>query len=410
MHISSNILEIIQLELDFERNLRKMSMKNSLILVCVVSAALNLFVNAEPVEDDVCNDKDGVELWDFDDIVRLNQLWRSKQSCSPYYQQMVEELQVLVEHSQLCSPEKINAIRVFHRKYISQNKYENYKRPRTTPKVVDVFFKLYSWNLSKVCKQNIVESLKSIHLEEVEEQEKLEAKKLLSRLGVDKISASQQTVNDYDDVSLVWDILGDYLLNNDIREFNAYVVDDPENDNGGKGRAFVKMSNPEPILDFQCRCKQRFKPIYEQTLMSVVHLANLGYSAKSKSLTDTWNSLRDSPEVKSLYGITQLCENILPIRVYKDVSLAEDSISLISIFEANKLSKEQSKSCNLQQVVYDASSNKLDVNLDSVDQDEARKQIEDTNFALDTRRRAAKRFFRLTLGRFRHNLLDKIRG
>jgi hypothetical protein len=264
----------------------------------------------------------------------------------------------------VCSAKKIDLIEDYHNRFVTteaeQAKIRQEQGMEMGLPMLNMFFMHYAMEVNAICQTTLIDNLinfkrdlKDISDKKMNEKvlkfnENLQFLKngpfderfdgLLSQL------MKMFSVEQYDDVVMIWDALeatflsesGECTKNIEVQrgEERAPVTDEPI-------RMFIKVKNAKNLIAIQEHCRLHLKPFYSKLIMPVMRLANLGYSNNGERFEIELRELRSNPNVKRWYAATQLCEVLLPIKVYEDVSMEIKDIIVLKREEAEELEQQQ---------------------------------------------------------------------
>ena len=239
-----------------------------------------------------------------------------------YLESLIDLEQVVSEANEdACGEVKIKLIEDFHRKYVSKvSKYvRQQKRGNKAPKMAKMFFMQYASKVSDICEQGAVSILeKNKRPIDHDELSKLnQMKHFTDMLGMSDLSKG------YKGTYLFWNMVDSLGLEAD-KKFARYLDEGPM-------RLNVQMKEGRSIRGVQAMCQYKLRPFYSRVILPVLRLVDMGYYPESERL------LADEPKMRSLYLATQICETLLPLRVFEDQELGGDQLVALERDEAKKL-------------------------------------------------------------------------
>lgn len=322
-----------------------------------------------------------------------------------------------VSNTNVCSDKKITLIENYHNKYVSTNKdhvkirLEN--KSREAPQVLRLFFMHYAMEVDAICKRHFINNLewdlkeKFGHIEEFQRIGDDKKDEMFS-VALEKFT-SMYHVSDFEDVILFWNLIDGSVEaaqseSGEARDGGSEL--DFDKKTGEPIRLMAKVKSMGPMRELQATCLNKYKPIYSKLLLPIIRLADLGYTNSGEQFKVELEELKNNPTVKHWYAITQLCEAIIPMKLYEDSSLGDKDIVMITKEEADYLEEEldEEREADELQVAeaieYEPSTNSMeqvDV-LESVKTEEAQNLVKkvNTNLLAKNRsmRRAMKHIFR----------------
>lgn len=197
----------------------------------------------------------------------------------------------------ICSLERVARIRDYRGKYISA-------RPGNQKPIwaLKRLFIGYGLRVSNLCKKNMINSLQSA------------SRRLLSPLDFEQMrpwigehSPLGQILNepsDYDDLLLP-------------RDLNGFEKDDQTDDGPvpDSEKLLIQTATGHTIAKVQALCERRFKPLYEQLIMPIVSLSNMGFNYLGEELERELQELSLNKEVHQWYRLVFLCESLAGLQV-----------------------------------------------------------------------------------------------
>lgn len=277
--------------------------------------------------------------------------------CGKHLGPILRELIDLIDVSNdnVCSDAKVSRIEEFHRKYVSTANLDVANRADTRnklalPEIIKLFFMHYAIETSASCKINLINNLEWDAKTKVSEEDQQ-----LGRSGlIDEIIAtlgdghSLDQVSDYDDIVLLWDLIPEWNPNKESNMRLEKEAIDPVT--GEPVNVFIKVQQPHRMRTIQALCRNKLKPIYSKLIMPIIRLANSGYSCNGDRFAREIAELKKNELVKRWYGITQICEAILPIKFYADRELNVQDMVIILEDEAHKIDQEQPEQNELLEI------------------------------------------------------------
>lgn len=269
----------------------------------------------------------------------------------------------------VCGEKKISAIESFHRQFISTTKADMSIRDKGShdliPKILRNFFVVYAEEVSRVCKENLVNNL------ELDIKDKLLNEKDysfdLSDDFIDRLSKKMITffheIHSYDDAVVPWLL----LPHSDVKTkkvSRSLIVNKKDDRTGETIRMFIVTKNPNVLVKLQQSCRNKFRPVYEQIITPIIRLADLGYSFTSSKLKAEERLLKNNQYVQMWYTIYQFCETLLPIKFYQGEELGGDDSAIFTEDEIGPYEKAEALLIEDEQhetkIEYEPVRNKLD--------------------------------------------------
>lgn len=284
-------------------------------------------------------------------------------ACARMYLDQVNDLKrvVTLSNENACADSKIALIQEFHEKYLSTVAKNVEHREAANQKPLSwclkVFFMYYALEVGSICKRNLINNLVwDVNNKLKESDYQLSNGNNLNNImfGLGEHFSAMKSVNSYDDIIMIWNIIDGSLLakeNSEILksssatkqdEIHAIKLDNGLNEiTGSQIKLFVKSKNPNSMLSLQYKCSRKFKPIYSKLILPIIELADLGYSLEDESFERELNELKENETVKRWYVITQICETVLPIKFILDSSLVTNEMVMITKEEADEISLKE---------------------------------------------------------------------
>lgn len=350
-------------------------------------------VDIRTVAGSLCSDEANFQISKVSTIVELHYFFHinDKFACDSYYKAIVKDLYDLNTANQVnvCSPDVAEQMRKFHHKYISTTDEDKASRAKSTPEVLSFFFKNYVMQSSEVCKVNLQKNLRAKSIPNVGPSEfDLDSDGDVSKLvkSLSDLFGDVAKVNNYEHYISVWDVLQDILTTNSVDRIGEFI-----NAGDAESKAFVKMSNPQVLVNLQDKCRMQLKPVYDHIFLSVFNMANLGYSANTDATVEAMSTIQKNAAAKKWFAITQVCELILPIKVNLDATLEPFEMKLVTKFEANRLTGangELKSSSNTKPVQYVAMNNFDDDQLKFAKSKDWKKLVDSLDSSFDVRNSA----------------------
>lgn len=274
--------------------------------------------------------------------------------CKQQHEEALMKLNHLVHASNtnVCSNEKISMIEDYHALFVSTNLDDVGARAKDNrneaPRLLRRFFMHYALEISAICKRSLINNLEWDLKQKFSDIDDLEPSGehttpfgYLFNGAIEKF-AQFYSVNDFDDVVLFWDLIEDSLLNKKDENLQFDKINDEYDAKTGEPvRLRVKIRSNNHVKKIQQNCHNKYKPIYEKLILPIIRLANLGYSNNGEQFQVELEELRNNANVKHWYGITHLCEAILPMKFYQDTNLSPNALVIITKTEANQLDEQQ---------------------------------------------------------------------
>lgn len=285
------------------------------------------------------SDTDSQQISRISTIIKLREFFESVHNknektkvlnCTKTYRDSLLDLVKVLSASNrnVCSDEKVDLIRDYHRKYISESVDDVSKRQSAIPKILKLFFIQYAFQVSATCKYNVVRNLNSqaSRLDGIESSLSLPLlKSVLSELS--EYINPVESVQDFDDILLAWDsVLLDGPADTDP------ITKEPI-------RLYLKVRDVNKMIELQTRCRNTLEPVYKKLIMPVVRLADCGYSADSPLIDLEHSRLTSglkSDSVKLWYSVAQVCEALKPIKFLSDSKLFDDEVERIDRVEGRE--------------------------------------------------------------------------
>lgn len=283
----------------------------------------------------------------------------------------LEEILVYSERD-VCNPEHIRLMERFHYRYVSP--YEN-QRIRFKPMVRDLF-KMYALQVSAICKKNLIMNIenKAKELITIEDYQLLLPWKYENPPNTNTDangSCPLQTKEKQNDFVNLIKIIGEFetklddfddiMLMSSIKDTKSFAsprpIDLSENENT---KITISARTNDALNKMVDACQNKFKPIYQGTIISVLRLSRMGYSFKGAMLRREYAELQTSELVRKWYTITQLCEAFDQIELERDHHNVEQQtdgryniVFTIGIKEQDPLKKQVIRDEKLHNIVFE---------------------------------------------------------
>lgn len=328
--------------------------------------------------------------------------------CRLKYSESIKELKEVVTLSSknVCSEEKVSLIDKFHRKYIStvpapdnELRIDEQVVANEAPYLLRLFFMHYAMEVSAICKRNLINNLEwELGDEFTEEDYEFGSNRgVLSRIvtNLNNYFSSNEAVNNYEDVILIWDLIQGDMLDESSKELKNAANVCVDKSTGEPVKLILKARYVVNVKMMQQKCSRKFRPVYETLILPIIRLSDLGYSSKGEQFSKEIEEFKKNRLVKIWYNLTQLCEAILPIKFVHDKSLREHQAVIITKEEADFLEQQQPVEAKSQEPVFEytpTTNSMLRIDkLDSVSTAEARNLVNKVKLNVDSRDRALRR-------------------
>lgn len=258
--------------------------------------------------------------------------------CNPETANVVMHLRRMIDSgkSNVCSRDLVQMATNFHNRYLSSSGVF----AKQISKPLSLFYKHLMMEVSATCKRILVASVENeLATKFSEEQFQFGGKGILDLLvkSFKEHLGEVDSVNDFDDVVMVWQFVRKNFIARFANSMRRYLDLDALDQETGQPIISVKMKDPKAFEYLQLHCRNSFRPVYSKLTLPILQLARLGFSAKSELLGEVEASYRNNPQVVRWFQITQICESILPIRVFRDESLDQTSTVVLNRPEADEL-------------------------------------------------------------------------
>lgn len=224
--------------------------------------------------------------------------------CSQRIRLALVELDQLVssDNENVCSPDKVRQIKAYYMRYIDKSSQDGQSQT-ALPKALSQFFLAYGLGVSNLCKKNMITSLM------------LEGHELLDERDYELINpwTSEDSIigrvmnepSDYDDLILPKDIAG-------------LFGDKNKNKDDKDDKVFLQTATGHVVRKLQALCSRRFRPIYEQLILPLITLSNIGFNYQGEELEKELQEMSANKEVHQWYRIVYLCESMSSIEIVED--------------------------------------------------------------------------------------------
>lgn len=439
------------------REKRVTKMKSQLLTICVnvfslivvsYSAAVPDILDYDSDSDidliagHVCTDVHAIfhtnqQISRISTVVRLNHLVAESaapkwDTCRQRFGESIKSLARLLQTSNqnVCSDEKLSLIEDFHSRFVSTTKEDKAKQTDEAPNLIRIFFLHYAMEVSAICRRGLINNLEWDISKLFQEQDyQMGEDNVFSRLldGMAEQFGSMDKVNDYDDIILIWDLIKGSLYDKNNQQA-IQKLQQQQRQSGGEDlteegvdqvtgesvKMLVKVKSPSRMQLMQQKCRNTFKPVYGKLILPIIRLSYLGYSQSGQRFEKELQELRVNPLVKRWYEITQICEAILPVRLFQDEALEANQVVMITKSEAAELSKLQSPTLEaaseeLQQVEYEPTTNTMMAidQLSSVETIAGQQLVKSINTNISARSLAIKRMLRRLLKKSKDFILNR---
>lgn len=222
--------------------------------------------------------------------------------CSPEVQKIMNEMSLIIhkfDDEEICSTTKVDQIRDFHSKYIlSSAKSQN---DITLPKPVVDFFMGFCFKLNSICKKNMINFLIEDSVKLLK-QEDFDLMDTWTRNGDSVLNSIAGDPSDYDDI----------LLASELGRLSSSLEITGE-------KLFIQTKTSDMIKKIKRYCTRRFRPIYEQLILPVVLLSDIGYNYQGEDLEREISEMKTNKDIHKWYKIVFLCESLKDIEIYEDL-------------------------------------------------------------------------------------------
>lgn len=256
-------------------------------------------------------------------------------SCGEKYSDALDQLQQVVSQSNdnVCSEQKLSLIERFHHDFISRtwrDKQQQKFGKLVAPKILILFFLHYVARVSATCKQSLMNQTTNSLAALTNDPEKLETldgilRELSTKMG------TRPELKGYDDIVLLWSLVDKFPM----KKRDGDYMSPP----GNRKRMHLKVnpSKADKLEMFQTICSSKLRPVYAASILPVLRLADLGYYLDNEQFSA---ELAGQPDLRRQIGVAQLCESMLPVKVFKDDTLQSDQMVLMTRDEAGPIYDE----------------------------------------------------------------------
>lgn len=256
----------------------------------------------------------------------LSKLWSSgHQSGEDYHLTTVDQLNTLFEASKadgstpqqtrnaindlhqlvtagsanICSPDKVIEIREFNEKYM------NNSGDQEVPKYLRNFFIAYGLQVSAACKQNMIGVLQSVEGKYGIKQTDYNSMEKLIDQPDGEFSKILSNPKDFDDLLLPSDIIR-------VASKSGHGVQQVPKQSKMTVSSFASSS----VAYIKVYCEKRFKPIYDQAIVPVIELSNMGFYYKSSQLALKSADYQTRRLINKWYKISFICESLASVNIF----------------------------------------------------------------------------------------------
>lgn len=205
----------------------------------------------------LCADAKVAQISRISTLVAVSQrLQQDPANCNSQVVLATHQLARLLTDNNLnvCGQRKIDSIVDFHRKFVAA------KNSPRLPQMLEVFFKYYALQVSATCKKSLLDEARGEFV-----TRKLDQHQHLfgDRGNLDRIIkltrrqfGSVSSRNDYDDVTLIWSVIGELANLKEGKRLSKYLrLEEPEK------IVSLKLRDSTQLLELQRRCRQQLRPI-----------------------------------------------------------------------------------------------------------------------------------------------------
>lgn len=221
-------------------------------------------------------------------------------SCAQQWLAGLDQIQAILNtgNEDVCSGQKIELIERFHHNFISKSlkdKSAQKAHQLSALRMLKLFFMHYVSEISAVCEQSTRYDLS--HLKIKLPENSMDALNAFKSIQDSLIPLEPK--HGYRDMFLIWNFIDSFPLeHNDA--ISRYL-------HTGSTRLVIQMSKAKSLLEFQESFRTKLRPIYSQSLLSVMRLVEMGFYPANEGLVQLLSS---SPELSLFYPLTQLCETV----------------------------------------------------------------------------------------------------
>jgi hypothetical protein len=286
--------------------------------------------------------------------------------CPEHIAAAINELNELIELNKdsVCSLEATNRIQNYYKTFVAvehddeSDDGDNGGQPTADrpelPEALRSFFLAYGFRVSETCKKNMIATL----VYESEHKLTPEDHKLIGSVtDKSQLESLALNPNDFDDILLPRDIS---KIMEGKNSGQAASSEQPNSDglDDVDGKIFIHVATDDMIFRLKMLCKRRFKPIYQELILPLLYLSNIGFNYKSEELERELKEIQNNDHLHHWYRIVFVCESLEGIELVEDVSdshLTEDSgrkmVRIMSPEEAMRIKRQR----QMEQVESDKS-------------------------------------------------------
>lgn len=226
---------------------------------------------------------------------------------------MVELRDLSLDDSEnVCTLKKVSKIRGFYERYLEQDGAHPKAKGEELPKWLRDFYLAYGLRVSGACKKNMITSLlydgnKYLQQRDFEMLDNWTNEKSL-------IAQVMNEPSDYDDLLLPRDITRAFM--------NEHGHGANDQQQGGE-KLLMQTMTGHVIAKLQLVCQRRFKPIYEQLILPLLELSNLGFNYQGKELKIELKEMSANKQIHQWYRIVYICESLDGMQVVEDPNFAK---------------------------------------------------------------------------------------
>lgn len=292
----------------------------SLLVLCAAIAQVNAGL--------LWSSKSGCDVTTVDELDKLIEESTDNKLVSDKTRLALNELRELVsfdKNENICSLEKVEEIRRFNAEHLSKDD--------RLPKAAKNFFVAYGLQVSASCKRSMIFSIESVNERHLLNED--------DYATIEPWTGAQSTLAEFMNEFTTSD-LDNLVLPSDILRVSS------GSDGGQQNQPVaIQVASGHPIKHLHNVCQQRFKPVYDQIVLPVISLINMGFNYKSKYLVrDESEDFTKNNVVRQWYRIVYICELLGSVDIFElkhQMQTGEDPqvVRLLTREEANKLRSAQ---------------------------------------------------------------------
>ena len=274
--------------------------------------------------DRICSNEEEVSLSSLSQVRELAETVQSasKLKCPERTKQAILMLAALVQTAgeDVCSMDRADKVGEFYSSFVYNSHQKSQDR---IPRALERFFLAYGLQLSGLCRNKVYDMVlyDENRLLEPEDSDLLNS-------FASKNSLMGTVLDERSDAT-------DILLPFELR----FMVNDGRREAGEVRRTPIRTTQAHLIKYMQKRCEDRFRPLYELSILPLIKLISLGF--KFNAGWARVNDKRIPIQVRKWYRMTYLCESLATVEVFDKGSAPgdgdEDRADVISQEEARAI-------------------------------------------------------------------------